>query len=259
MHQSHQQELSQLRAELQAIQPNLFIAEDNPVNRQLFKSLLSKNAVVDTVEDGEQAVRLCQSKRFSIILLDLQMPKINGLEAARLIRQESMLNKHTPILLISANACDISQEQLQRAGIELCLQKPIDEKTLLQHLLQLLKKIDASVIDWSLCLQKVSGNRALAIDFLQHFVMELKQNKQDFLTLMQNNDLQGLEHLSHKLHGACCFCGVTQLQQDVVTLERLAGTVNHVNALNREFLQLMDSIDAVLHEYNERFIITMES
>jgi len=247
--QSNHQELADLRAQLCKSQPKLLIAEDNPVNRQLLNSLLGKNACIDTVEDGEQSVDICHQKRFSVILLDLQMPNLNGLDAARLIRQESMLNKNTPIILISASASDISKEQLHKAGIELCLQKPIDEKLLLQHLLQIMTKASTTAIDWPLCVQKVSGNHTRALEFLGYFVVELQQNRQDFLLLVNNNDLQGLEQLAHKLHGACCFCGVTQLQHDVARLERLAAKAQHVDSLQAEFLQLIDSIDAVLSEY----------
>ena len=247
---SHQ-ELTDLRTRLGKARPNLLIAEDNPVNRQLFNSLLGKNACVDTVEDGEQAVTLCHQKRFSAILLDLQMPKLNGLDAAHLIRQKSLLNRNTPIILISANASDISKERLQKAGIELCLQKPIEEKHLLQQLLQIMNKSNTTAIDWPLCIQKVSGNRELAVEFLSHFVVELQQNRTEFLQLMSDHDIQGLEQLAHKLHGACCFCGVTQLQHDVAKLETLATKAQHVDSFHAEFLQLIDSIDAVLSEYEQ--------
>ena len=247
--QSSHQELASLRTQLGKAHPNLLIAEDNPVNRQLLNSFLGKHAGIDTAEDGEQTVAICQQKRFSVILLDLQMPKLNGLDSARLIRQESMLNKNTPIILISANASDIDKETLQKVGVDLCLQKPIDEKQLLQHLLQLMKKTTTSAIDWALCVKKVSGNHELAVEFLSHFIDELELNKTEFLQLMDEQNIQGLESLAHKLHGACCFCGVTQLQQDVAIFERLAATVNHVDAIQVEFFKLITSIEAVLNEY----------
>ncbi len=242
-------ELDELRAQLRKAKPNLLIAEDNPVNRMLLNSLLGENACIETVNDGEQTVAICNRQRFSIILLDLQMPKINGLDAARLIRQESMLNKNTPIILITANSSDLNTEHLQKAGIELCLQKPIDEKRLLHHLLQILEKTKTTAINWSLCVQKVSGNHALAVEFLARFVEGLENNRADFLQLFQNSDLQGLEKLAHKLHGACCFCGVTQLQSCVASLENAARHAKHIDELHTVFPQLIEGIDDVLNEY----------
>lgn len=243
------QELASLRTQLHHANPHLLIAEDNRVNQLLLNALLGKSARIDTVDDGEQTVAICNQKRFSAILLDLQMPRLNGLDAAREIRQSSLLNKDTPIILISANGKDIEQEHLQKAGIDLCLQKPVDEKQLLQHLLQIMTQSNTKAINWPLCVQKSSGNRELAVDFLTQFVVELRNNRDEFIQLNRNNDLQGLEFLAHKLHGACCFCGVTQLQQQVAHIESLARRVNHVDALQPDFLKLIEHMDAVLHEY----------
>ncbi|HBI21424.1 MAG TPA: hybrid sensor histidine kinase/response regulator [Legionella sp.] len=243
------QELATLRAQLHKANPQLLIAEDNRVNQLLLNALLGKSAHIDTVDDGEQTVALCNKKRFSAILLDLQMPKLNGLDAAREIRQSSLLNKDTPIILISANGKDIQQERLHKAGIDLCLQKPVEEKQLLLHLLQIISKSNTNAINWPLCVKKSSGNHALAVDFLTQFVMELHKNREEFIQLNQDNDLLGLAFVAHKLHGACCFCGVTQLQQQVAHLEGLARQVSHVDALQPEFLKLIEHIDAVLHEY----------
>ena len=92
-------ELDGLREQLRFLHPELLIAEDNPVNKMLLDSLLSDNASVTAVDDGEMAVAACEEKKYNLILLDLQMPKLNGLEAARMIRQKSLLNKHSPIVL----------------------------------------------------------------------------------------------------------------------------------------------------------------
>jgi two-component system sensor histidine kinase BarA len=242
-------DLENLRIELRRAKPHILIAEDNPVNRMLLNSLLGENASIETVQDGEQTVAICHQKRFSAILLDLQMPKLNGLDAARIIRQESMLNKNTPIILISANTNDLPPELLQKSGINLCIQKPIEEKHLLQHLLQVIDKTTVSPINWSLCLQKVSGNHALAVEFLARFVEELHENRKDFLQFHQQGNLQSLERLAHKLHGACCFCGVTQLQRHVASIENIAKHAQHVDELHSIFPQLIESIDAVLSEY----------
>ena len=168
-------ELNSLRAKLREMQPHLLIAEDNPVNRMLFQSLLGDYATIQTVNDGEEALTICKQKRFNAILLDLQMPKLNGLEAAHLIRREALLNTSTPIILVSANHNDITMLQLQNAGIKLYLQKPIDEETLLRHLLDLTSQENSTAIDWSMCVQRVSGNQTLAADYLTCFVESINR------------------------------------------------------------------------------------
>jgi len=214
---------------------------------------LGEKTSIETVEDGKEAVAICNRKHFNVILLDLQMPLLNGLEAAALIHQESALNKNTPIILISANSCDINKEDLSKAGVDLCLQKPIDEETLLRHLLRIIKKTKATAINWPLCIQKVSGNQALATEFLARFVIELQKNREEFLVLMQMNDVQGLEHAAHKLHGACCFCGVPALQSHVANMENLARNASHVDELQKVFTKVIQSIDEVLDEYQNSY------
>jgi two-component system, NarL family, sensor histidine kinase BarA len=246
-------ELHGLREQLRFLHPELLIAEDNPVNKMLLNSLLGDNASVMSVDDGKMAVTVCNDKKFNLILLDLQMPKINGLDAAKMIRQESLLNKHTPIVLISANSSDLSSLDLKKSGIDFCLQKPIDEKQLLIQILRIADKAAHAAIDWQLCVQKVSGNQALAEEFLAKFIEELYKNREEFLQLMHDKDVQGLGNLAHKLHGACCFCGVPLLQKKVMQLEKLALHTAKADDLAGVFAELMQSIDAVISEYENQY------
>jgi two-component system, NarL family, sensor histidine kinase BarA len=247
---SSQHDLDVLREQLRTLHPSILIAEDNSLNRLLMHALLEKNADLDMAEDGEQAVLLSQTKRYAVLLLDLQMPKLSGLEVAQTIRQSSLLNRQTPIILISASTTDIDQQQVTQMGIDLCLQKPVDEQHLLQQMLMLIHKNNRSAINWPLCVQKMSGNQALAFEFLTQFVTELRHNREEFVQLMAAQDLAGLEYAAHKLQGACCFCGVPDLQQQVVTLDYRASQVKHVDELHLDFLALIESIDAVLADYD---------
>ncbi len=246
-------ELENLRSELRVAQPHLLVAEDNPVNRLLLNSMLGEKTYIETVDDGRQAVAICNHKHFNAILLDLQMPILNGLEAAGLIHSESVLNKNTPIILISANSFDIHQEQLQKAGIELCLQKPIDEEMLLKELIRLISKANPTAIHWSQCLQKVSGNQAMAKEFLDHFVIELHKNRDEFFFLWEGHDQEGLERATHRLHGACCFCGVPALERAVSNLEQMAKKAKSISSLTAEFRTLILCIDDVLEEYDRSY------
>ncbi len=254
-----QTNLAYLRQELTKMQPTLLIAEDNPVNRLLLQSLLKHQAQVTSVNDGSQALALASQKSFDAILLDLQMPHLNGLDAARMIKQTAILNKDTPILLISASHNHFDTQYLREAGINECLQKPIEEKELLQHLLTHLKQRPNSAINWALCIEKVSGNELLAIEFMVQFTLELKKNREEFLALIQTKDIPGLEQLAHKLYGACCFCGVPQLQHQVANLEQQAKYAKAANELKPALEQLIMDIDQVLQDYQTHYQTRFET
>lgn len=245
------QDLEQLREELRLMQSNILVAEDNPINRLLLTSLLSDNTTIKTVNDGAQAVEIGVKQRFCAILLDLQMPKLNGLEAATRLRNESILNRNTPIILLSANPCHLNKRDLNATGIDLYLEKPIDEPQLLRHLIALIKKNKTRAIDWALCVEKVSGNQEFAIEFLARFIEELVKNREEFIQLMHNHDIVGLKRAAHKLHGACCFSGVTQLQRIVATMEQMARHAQHIDELRATFTQMINNIDMVLQEYEQ--------
>ncbi len=247
------QNLKRLRAQLKQKHATILIAEDNLISRMLLQSLLSDSATVEAVNDGEEAIQACNKSQYSAILLDLQMPNRDGLEAAEYIHHESILNQKTPIILISANGYDIHQGNLQKAGINLCLQKPIDEPNLLHHLLQLINKNSNPAINWSVCIEKASGNHALASELLVSFIKELQVNRVELLELYQHNDRVNIEKIAHKLHGGCCFCGVSRLQSHVANIENRVLHVNHVDELQDSFLKLIEEIDAVLTEYEASY------
>lgn len=247
------QELDTLREQLRFLHPEILIAEDNPVNKMLLTSLLNNNANITTVDDGEMAVTACEDKKFDMILLDLHMPKLNGLEAAKMIRQKSLMNKPSPIVIITASSSDLSSIDMKKSGVDFCFQKPIDEKQLLIQILRIVDKTKHAAIDWQLCVQKVSGNQALAEEFLAKFIEELYKNREEFIELMHQKNVKGLADLAHKLHGACCFCGVPILQKRVAQLEKLARRTANADNLTEAFTDLIQSIDAVISEYENQY------
>ncbi len=247
-------ELHNLREQMRILDLDLLIAEDNPVNKMLLNSLLGMNANVALVDDGEMAVSACENKKFNLIMLDLQMPNLNGLEAALKIRKQSLLNKQTPIILISADNWGMNALDLKKSGINFCLQKPIDEKLLLIQILKIADKTMSVIIDWQLCIQKVSGNVTLAEEFLKKFIEELYNNRKEFLSFYQQKNDQGLADTAHKLKGACYFCGVPLLLTKVIAFEEVTAQAQAFVALATPFRELIQSIDAVIDEFNNHYL-----
>jgi len=115
---------------------HLLIAEDNPVNVMLMKKLLSKWSIIPTVaENGERAVELVQYGNFDIILMDLQMPVMNGFDAAIEIRKMADPKKaNIPIIALTASALFDIQEKIFQSGMNDYVSKPFKPNELLEKI-----------------------------------------------------------------------------------------------------------------------------
>ncbi|MFZ5591324.1 MAG: ATP-binding protein, partial [Bacillota bacterium] len=118
----------------------VLLAEDNPVNRRLLVAMLEKMGCrVSAVSDGRQAVQLAAGQEFDVILLDVQMPVLDGLSAARLIREhEAKTGRRIPILAITAMALPGERQKCREAGMDDCIVKPFRADQLAERLAQLL-------------------------------------------------------------------------------------------------------------------------
>lgn len=109
----------------------VLLVEDNPVNTFLARALLESWEVeADIASDGEQALAIADATSYDLILMDIQMPRMNGLEATAQLRHLPSPNQHTPIIALTANAMQSDLDSYARAGFTDCLVKPYHENSL---------------------------------------------------------------------------------------------------------------------------------
>lgn len=122
-------------AEASAGQPNqyeplsghILLAEDNFINQQIASELLTgMGLTVDLAENGIEAVKLFESGTYSLVLMDVQMPEMDGLEATRLIRAHKDPDRQTPIIALTAHALTEAREKSLEAGMDDHLTKPLE-------------------------------------------------------------------------------------------------------------------------------------
>ena len=118
----------------------ILVVDDEPVNREVARMLLEDiDLVVDTAEDGDEAVALVQLNSYAAIFMDMQMPRVNGLSATRQIRVLPGY-AHTPIIAMTANAFAEDRARCFEAGMSDFLVKPFDPDTLFATLLRGLQR-----------------------------------------------------------------------------------------------------------------------
>jgi CheY-like chemotaxis protein len=106
---------------------NILVVDDDIINQKLMKKVLGDmNCNVTVAGDGEQAIQQLLEKQFDAVLMDVEMPKMNGYEATRIIREQ--LNSKLPIIGLTAHAEEINRQQGMTAGMNGFIVKPINEE-----------------------------------------------------------------------------------------------------------------------------------
>jgi signal transduction histidine kinase/DNA-binding NarL/FixJ family response regulator len=125
----------------------VLVAEDNSINQKVILSMLRRQGwSITLAENGEQAYRRCLESRFDVILMDVQMPEMDGFEATALIRQEESRRGATgsehriPIIALTAHASLSQRDQCLAAGMDLVITKPVRLDTLLAGIHEILGK-----------------------------------------------------------------------------------------------------------------------
>lgn len=116
-------------------QKHILLAEDNPVNQKIAQRMLKRLGYpVDVATNGLEALQALEHKSYSLILMDIQMPEMDGLEATKIIRERLPTDEQPRIIAVTAHALDYSREMCLDAGMDDYIAKPIQKDVLAEVL-----------------------------------------------------------------------------------------------------------------------------
>ncbi|MEP2652053.1 MAG: 7TM diverse intracellular signaling domain-containing protein [Paraglaciecola sp.] len=206
--------------------------DDMEINLRLLTTWLKNtNLQLTLAFSGSDAVEQCKETEFDLILMDVQMPNMDGLQATKLIRQ-TKLNLGTPIIAVTAHVFKEEQDKLLASGMDDYLPKPIN----LSDLIDLIKRwcqiggskdSEQVSFDWELALKRTNQNEDAAKDILQKFIQELPKLTEAILVSRQEQLYEDMLAKVHQLHGACCYTGVPALHSLCEQLESALKTKHY--------------------------------
>jgi signal transduction histidine kinase/two-component SAPR family response regulator/HPt (histidine-containing phosphotransfer) domain-containing protein len=221
-----------------APQLNLLAAEDNRVNQRLLVGLLEREGhTVTLAEDGAAAVAMSAETKFDLILMDIQMPVMDGLEATRLIRlREERTGEHVPIVALTAHAMKGDRERCLKAGMDAYIAKPLHKRELLDILYQQAGRgatpaarvkpapeaAEPPVLDVAAGLEHTGGDRQLLAELCGTHLQESAELLASLNRGIAEGDTESVWRTAHKLKTSVGTIGAMRAFQTSIALEQLA-------------------------------------
>jgi len=214
----------------------ILVAEDNSVNMFLTKSILKQiapNSEIFEATDGIEAIEQYKICEPDVILMDVQMPNLNGIEATKEIRKLQK-NFHVPIIALTAGAMSDERERCLEAGMDDFMTKPIIKQTIANMFSKWIgsassesapssvneKPIDH--IDRTWFDEYTSIDPSFKEEFVQLLIAELSDSSKKLTEQVAAKDLNALKKTGHKLKGTSLTAGLTELSKLAIAFELLA-------------------------------------
>lgn len=208
----------------------VLLAEDNEFNRTLITTWLrAKGVAVDQAHDGLAAVRCAYTQTHDLILMDIHMPLLDGVEAARRIRADSVAPLRVPIIALTADVFADDRAKLLSAGLDDCVFKPVDEEILWSVIARWTGRApqvfatEAAAVHGPAEPQLVIAP-ALPESLRKKLHGELRRHLEQLRLALTAGDANALYEHAHKLNGVAGYFGIQALAQAAGELERIAQT-----------------------------------
>lgn len=240
----------------------VLLAEDGKTNQMMATGMLGKwGHNVDIVENGLDAVRHWQDHHYDVILMDIQMPLLDGLDATRRIRQMES-GSRIPIIALTAHAMKGDRQRCLDAGMDDYVSKPVRQADLQEALYRVLtepadespEQEDAAsdpglpenlspVIDWQLGVSNLGGDADFHRKLLESAIVEVKELYPKLVAALESRVREESQRLAHTIKGAARAVSAVQTTEAAFEIEKAAGEGDFELAESR-LPALADSIEA---------------
>jgi PAS domain S-box-containing protein len=221
-------------------QPRILVAEDNQTNQEVALAMLTQlGCVVELVGNGAEAVKALQRADYDVVLMDCEMPEMDGYEATRQIRapESGVRNPKIPIIAVTADAMVGDRNKCIAAGMSDYLTKPIEPAELTAALTKWTANLaeetpapaaspsepEVPIFDEAQLMRRLMGNRALAGKLIAGFVQDARTKLTNLRGMVDAADAAGVRAQAHALQGAAATLAADALR-DTATKMQEAGT-----------------------------------
>ncbi|UPT66830.1 MAG: response regulator [Sphingobacteriales bacterium JAD_PAG50586_3] len=207
---------------------HFLVVDDNDVNRLLTSRVIEKMGYsVDVAVNGEEAVERVNARIYDMVIMDIQMPQMDGIEATQLIREIDLeRGLHTPIIAMTAHAMKGDRERYLEQGVDEYISKPFERKQLEEKIEVLTERFErptqlfnhlktpamqnkpADKVDLSYLENLLNGNDKAISEVLGMFVMQTPILLGDMQQAYNNGQMDSLSKITHKLKGTLVAIGV---------------------------------------------------
>ena len=206
----------------------VLLVEDNPVNQKLAGFILKKwNIDYDIATTGKEACSMLQRSNYTLVLMDIQMPVMDGYQATKIIRNEMKLQ--VPIVALTAHAMEDQVDGFTNAGMNGYLTKPFKEEQLYHVLLNFLHQeqnenheaekgiLSARVIDFTEVEKISGGNKLFVKELADIFVSQIQTELNELEESLLNGDFKKLKSTAHSMKSTVAYMGLIEILEDALT------------------------------------------
>jgi len=229
--------------ELPSTTPGLrvLVAEDNEINQKLVGRMLQKQGCIVTIaSNGKEAVTQIENGEYDMVLMDIQMPEMDGFKATKAIRTlEESTGAHIPIIAMTAHAMVGDKERCLKAGMDGYVPKPVEHKDLIKAMNSLapnvvpMKKVEpivSSEVNVNKILERVDGDVELLTEVIDLFFAEIGVQLLEIKSAIADRNNTTVEHIAHAVKGAISNFGVESVTKAALQLEMIGRSGNLAQA-----------------------------